>query len=212
MPAPVGCDEGGYLIRGLDINYNGVNYTDAIWSVNGTLELGQASGSTKGFINAFMPDSATPNNLLAPLWGDMFLCAGGTWSFGALASGPTAWDIFEWNAVPEWPGVGGNSFQIWLERGTSNITYTYGGTSASALFATVGAENADGTVGDTWFFDGAGADSSNGPDLGVIATPGGTATLGFQVTTDCSEDTIVNESDLSSGSANENAIAVTTCP
>ena len=71
-----------------------------------------------------MPDPATPNNSLAPLWGDMFLFAGGTWSFGALASGSTVWDIFEWNAVPQWPGIGGNSFQIWLERGTSNITYT----------------------------------------------------------------------------------------
>lgn len=208
-PAPGGCDEGGYLISGLDIDYNGQHYTNGIWSVNGTFELGQASGSTTGFINAPMPDAAPPDNLLAPFWGDMNLCTGGNWYIAALTDGVSSWDIFEWEAVPEWPAAGANTFQIWLERGSSNITFIYGTTSA--VITTIGAENTDGTVGDTWYFNGAGALPALNDELAVLGTPGGSATLGFQVEADCSEAAI-NQADLSSSAGDETAIAVTTCP
>jgi len=209
VPNPGGCDEGGYLISGLDIHYGGAHYTTAIWSVNGTLELGTASGSTVGFINTPLPDPVAPNNLLAPLWGDLNLCGGGNWYLDALTDGVSVWDIFEWEAVPEWPAAGANSFQIWLERGTSNITFAYGPTSA--VTATIGAENVDGTIGDTWYFNGAGSPPDPATDLGVVPTAGGTATLGFQVEIDCSQPAI-NRADMSNAGADETAIAVTTCP
>jgi len=142
IPNPGGCDEGGYFVGGLDITYGGVHYTDGIWSVNGTLELGQASGSTTDFINTPLPNPASPNNLLAPFWGDMNLCTGGNWYFVTLTDGVTSWDILEWEGVPEWFAVGSNTYQIWMERGSSNIWFTYGGTTAA--IATVGAENVDG--------------------------------------------------------------------
>jgi uncharacterized repeat protein (TIGR01451 family) len=209
IPNPSGCDEGGYNITGLDIFYNGQHYTDGIWSVNGTFELGGASGSTTGFVNAPMPDAASPNNLLAPFWGDMNLCTGGNWYLGGLTDGVSNWDIFEWEAVPEWPAAGANTYQIWLERGTSNITFIYGPTTA--VIATVGAENTDGTVGDTWYFNGAGTPVAANDELAVLGTPGGSATLGFEVEADCSQ-TAINQADLSNSAGDETAIAVTTCP
>jgi uncharacterized repeat protein (TIGR01451 family) len=214
VPAPSSCDEGGYGITGLDIWYNGVHYTTGIWSVNGTLELGQDSGSTTGWINQPMPSPAGPNNLLAPLWGDMYLCNspgdGSNWYLAGVTDGlGTFWDVFEWEAVPEWPGGNGaNTFQIWLERGTSNITYAYG--SNTAFFATIGAENVDGTVGDMWYFDGGGTYPAPNDELGVNGIPGGAATLGFQVEADCSAN-VVNRANLSASAGDETAIAATAC-
>lgn len=211
IPNPGGCDEGGYLISGMDIFYNGQHYTTGILSVNGTLELGTASGSTTGFINDFMPDPSGPDNLLAPFWGDMNLCTGGAWYLVTLTDGfGTFWDIFEWEAVPEWPAVGANTFQIWLEIGTSTITFAYGPTSA--FFATVGAENIDGTVGDTWYFNGGGTPVALDDELGVFGTPGGTATFEFEVTVDeCADPGIANEARISNHGDKERAIATSTC-
>lgn len=210
-PCPSNCDEGGFLISGLDITYNGVHYSTAIWSVNGALELGTASGSTSGFINTPLPNPASPNNLLAPFWGDMNLGAGGNWYLAGVTDSVRIWDVFEWEAVPEWPNVGANTFQIWLERGSSNITFIYDATAA-ASFVTIGAENVNGTIGDTWFFNGAGTPPDPATDLGVFGTPGGSATLGFQVTVDeCNDPGIANEARISNHGDQERAIATSTC-
>jgi uncharacterized repeat protein (TIGR01451 family) len=209
VPCPSNCDEGGYGISDLDIWFNGVHFTTGIWSVNGTLELGQASGVTSPWQNTPLPDPNPPNNLLAPWWSDIDLTIGGTWSLGALTDGVAVWDIFEWNEAPDW-GVGTpNSFQIWLERGTSNITYTYGFLTGF-WGATVGVENGDGSDGFTYFFNGEGTFPTSDADLGVYATAGGSATLGFEVTIDCSELT-VNEAILENDGDDEIAIAVTSC-
>jgi len=172
-PCPSNCDDGGWTITGLDINYLGQNYTDAIWSVNGTLELGTASGVATSFANQNFPDPAIPDNLLAPWWTDLNLGAGGNWYIGALTDGVSVWDIFEWENVPRYGDAGSTfSFQIWLERGSGNIHFTYGSYAGDTGDATVGAENDDGTVGDTWYYDGAGTLPWGGSDLGVFSVPG----------------------------------------
>ena len=43
MALPGDSDDGGWIISGFDIDYMGQNYTNGIWSVNGTLELGTTS-------------------------------------------------------------------------------------------------------------------------------------------------------------------------
>ena len=76
----------------------------------------------------------------------------------------------------------------------------------------MGAENTTGTDGASYFFNGAGTPPAVGVDLEVVVLPGGSATLGFQVVTDCSVDPTVNEGELTNGADSERAIAVTTCP
>jgi hypothetical protein len=61
------------------------------------------------------------------------------------------------------------------------------------------------------FYDGAGIPPQVGVDVHVNTLDGGSATLGFQVETDCSVDTVVNQGDLSNSGANEVAIAATSC-
>lgn len=186
LPCPSNCDDGGFVISGLNINYLGQTYTSAILSVNGTLELGTASGVASSFLNQNLPSPSIPNNVLAPWWTDLNLGAGGNWYLGALSDGVSVWDIFEWAGVPRFGDNSSTfSFQIWLERGSGNITFTYGPFAGDTGDGTTGAENADGTIGDTWYFDGAGTLPWGGPDLGVASvpgTPGETHVISFDMT------------------------------
>jgi hypothetical protein len=188
VPCPSNCDDGAFIISGLDIDYLGQTYTTAIWSINGTLELGTASGVASTFLNQNLPNPGIPNNVLSPWWTDLNLGAGGNWYLGALTDGVSVWDIFEWAGVPRFGDLGSTfSFQIWLERGTDNITFAYGPASAGASTTdgTTGAENADGTIGDTWYYDGAGTLPWGGPDLGVASvagTPGESHVITFDMT------------------------------
>ena len=99
-----------------------------------------------------------------------------------------------------------------MQNGTSNVWYVYADIPFVPFFTTVGVENEDGTVGDSYYSNGTGTGPSVGTDLTIDASVGGTATLGFQVITDCSENPTVNTADLSNGANTEKAIAVTTCP
>ena len=150
---PANADDGGLILSGLDIYYFGQHYTDGIWSVNGTLELGTASGIAAPFMTQTFPNSTQPNNLLAPLWADFDLGLGGEWYFGALTDGVRVWNIFEWSNIPLMIDVDDiASFQIWLERGTDGIWFTYGNVDVPVLnIAIIGAENATGTVGYTYY-------------------------------------------------------------
>ena len=154
---PSNPDDGGWVLSGFDINYLGQNYTGGIWSVNGTLELGTASGVATSFANQNFPDPAIPNNLLAPWWTDLNLTSAGNWYIATLSAGPQSWDVLEWENVPRFGDSGSTfTFQIWLERGTDNIHYTYGPFAGNTADGTTGAENDTGLAGDSYYYDGAG--------------------------------------------------------
>jgi uncharacterized repeat protein (TIGR01451 family) len=213
---PSNCDDGALIVNVPSFTYNGASYAQVIWSVNGTLEAGTASGQATSFANQNLPDPTPPNNLLAPFWRDLDLCAGGNWYVGTLTDGVGTWLIFEWEDVPHFGSPDAATFQIWLELDGSPtapaINYTYARMDNTGVGATVGAENTTGTDGASYFFNGAGTPPAVGVDLGVVVLPGGSATLGFQIVTDCSADPTVNEGELTNGANSERAIAVTTCP
>jgi subtilisin family serine protease len=181
---PSDCDDGGWIISGMDIDYLGQHYTSGIWSVNGTLELGTASGVSSSYLNQDLPDPAIPNNVLAPWWTDLNLSDAGNWYLGALTDGVHVWDIFEWEDVPRYGDLASTfSFQIWLERGSGNIHFAYGSYAGDTTDGSTGAEDADGLFGDSYYFDGAGTLPWGGPDLGVLSVagiPGETHTLTFE--------------------------------
>lgn len=125
-----------------------------------------------------------------------------------LSAGPTQFTIYEWEDVPLF---GDNSttatFQVWVVNGTDNIFYVYNDVSGGT--ATIGAENHTGTVGDTYYHNGAGTLPGPGSSLKVNALTGGTATFNFDATANCDSDVIVNEASISSGDQSERAIATT---
>ena len=157
---------------------------------------------------------------MAPFWRDLNLNTGGTMSaalFGLGGCGGSALGL-EWLGVPHFGDAGATvNMQVWIFSDSSClagvISYQYGDMSTGILNGgTIGVENSTGTLGDTRFYNGAGiAPSVDGEELVISATQGGSATLGFQVTTDCSEDLVINSADLSHGGGNEKAIALTSC-
>lgn len=211
--APSNCDDGGSLISGLDFSYLGDQYTDVIWSVNGTLEAGTASLAAASFTNAELPDGTSPNNVIAPLWTDLSLCDTGAWYQATLNSTttPTSWHVFEWTGVPLSSFITDSdpsldpvefSFQIWIEVGTDNIWFTYGPTNWETwTSATVGVEGPDGVLGTSYYFNGTGTQPAQDDALGITATVD-QQVMTFQVSVEGDPlGPITNEATLSDGSA-----------
>ncbi len=222
---PSNCDDGAFSINlSLPFTYGGTSYSSVIWSVNGTIEAGTASGLATSFNNLELPDATLPNNLLAPFWRDLNLCDSGNWYIAGLFDGSNVWWVFEWEDAPHFGSTDAVTLQVWIAAdgfpAAGEIYYVFERLDNTSDGVTVGAENASGTIGDNYFYQSSlsnpdpaiGTPPEVGVDLIVETLPGGNATLGFQVTTDCSEDTtIVNEADLSSSDNSENAIAITGC-
>lgn len=170
---PSNCDDGGFIVNVPPFDYLGDTYTSVILSVNGTLEAGTASGLAASAANQNLPNPSLPNNLLAPWWTDLNLGAGGNWYVAVLAAGPNQYTVYEWENVPRFGDAGSTfTFQIWVNNGTDNIWFVYDGFAGDTTDGTVGAENSDGTIGDTWYFEGAGTSPWGGPDLQVLSAPG----------------------------------------
>jgi hypothetical protein len=122
--------------------------------------------------------------VLAPWWTDLNLGAGGNWYAATLAAGPDTYVVFEWENVPRFGDLSSTfTFQIWLQQGTDNIWFVYDGFSGDTSDGTVGAENSDGTLGDTVYFDGVGTLPWGGPDdlraASIPGAPGETHTITF---------------------------------
>lgn len=219
---PANCDDGGSIYNIPTFTYNGANYSQVIWSVNGTIEAGTASGVASSFANQDLPDPAAPNNIMAPFWRDLNGCAGGSWNVAVLSLGPYQWTVFEWTDIPHFGSTDAVTMQVWLYSSTSpvgdfpEVHYAYARLDNPAAGGTIGAENADGTIGDSLYYNGTGVlptpdPGGFGDDVMIEVLNGGSATLGFQVTTDACA-TVVNEAEMRNDGNTERAIAVTTCP
>jgi uncharacterized repeat protein (TIGR01451 family) len=170
----VDATHGGFVLNVPAFSYNNQTYSQVIWSVNGTIEAGTASGLAASAANQNLPNPSLPNNVLAPWWTDLNLGAGGNWYVAVLNAGPTQYTVYEWASVPRFGDNSSTfSFQVWIQNGASgNIWFVYDGFAGNTGDGTVGAENAAGTIGDTWYYDGAGTSPWGGPDLKVTSAPG----------------------------------------
>ncbi len=211
------CDDGGFLFNVPAFTYNGETYTQVLFSVNGTLEAGTESGAFSSFANQELPDSRAPNNILAPFWRDLNLNEGGNMYATVLSGGGSQWTVYEWENVPHYGDTSSRvTMQVWIGNdGTGsagNIHFVYGDMSSGVNNGgTVGAENASGTAGSSYFFNGSGTAPQAGDELLVSSTEGGQVTLSFAVETDCSSENVVNIGTVTSEEQMETAIAVTTC-
>jgi hypothetical protein len=183
IPCSGNCDDTGFNFNVASLGgvlYNGVAYNTVGMATNGFVQLGGLTSVTA--TNQNLPNPANPNNVLATLWTDLHPLGGdgmggGTLRAASLSSGGRNWLVLEWKDVFEFGGTTPKyTFQTWLRTGgtVQDISYVYArldGTGASGR-ATVGAENADGTIGDTVFFNGSGTFPAVGGDLLVNAIPG----------------------------------------
>jgi uncharacterized repeat protein (TIGR01451 family) len=211
LGCPSNCDDGGFIIGGFNITYQGQTYNEVIMSVNGTVEVGGASGLAVSASNQRLPHAPLPNNLLAPFWTDMNLGDGGQWYAAILNDGVNLYDVFSWESVPRFDDPTTYSFQIWAVEGTEDIWFVYAEVPAiPSDNLTVGFENETGTIGTSYYFDGEGTPPAVGTDLKVTAAAGGMARLGFQVVVDGEVgDTVLNTVESTSSSGTDTALAAT---
>ncbi|NEZ02621.1 S8 family serine peptidase [Wenzhouxiangella sp. XN201] len=198
---PSNCDDGGFFVDVPTFSYLGNAYSRVIFSVNGTVEVGDASSMAASFQNEELPNPDEPNNVLAPLWSDLSLCSGGNWYAASLNSGEFI--VFEWEAVPlsnfwvtEFPELASVhfTFQVWIETATGDIWFAYGDMNWGAWpFGTVAAENSTGELGESYFFDGEGTRPETDDTIDVVAQLD-QQMMSYQVTVDGDPlGTMVNE-------------------
>ncbi len=217
---PSNCDDGAFILNVPAFTYNGQSYSSVIWSVNGTLEAGTASGLGASASNQNLPDAAAPNNLMAPLWTDLDMGVdgdGAEWYVAVLTAGASQFTVYEWSNLPLFGDPSNRySFQIWVENGNSgNIWFTYGqvGTTTPPSGMTVGVENDDGSVGGSAYFDGVGTAPAVGADLQVNVSVGGTATFTYEATASrCGAGAdIVSRATVTNAGTDYGAVAATRC-
>ncbi len=171
-----------------DVQFGGTAYARIGMVSNGYLVMGGGDSSDVAVLNQVFPDTAVPNNVLAPFWTNLNPEAGGN-LYAAQITDPygVQWMVFEWEAVPNATTGELNTFQVWFGTGPEQeIYFVYGDISAGdAGLLTVGAENLDGSFGANWFANGDGTPVAAGTELSVIAVPGAAGeshTVTFKVT------------------------------
>lgn len=161
--------------------FAGQTYTSIGATSNGYAVVGGGTGSDVDYINQAFPDTARPNNVLAPWWTDLNLSdsdGGGDLRAAVLCDGPTCWLVLDWEGAKEYSTSKADSFQIWIGlNGVEDISFTYGalGGDGDGGWLTVGAETLNGNEGDNYYVDGTGtlpvANTTELVATGVAGTP-----------------------------------------
>jgi hypothetical protein len=127
---------------GFDFNYYGTVYNTCIVAANGYLCFTEPSSDI--WTNTTIPSSSEPNNLIAGFWDDLSPQNSGSVTYYNDTANERF--ILQYLAVPHYNSTGTYSFQIILHANW-DIELQYNSMLQSLNNATVGIENADGTVG-----------------------------------------------------------------
>jgi hypothetical protein len=157
-----------------DFKYGGEDYNSLAIDSNGYVVVGGGDGTDNSCCNMpDLPDPGKPNNTLAPFWTDLNPAdaaapAGSGIRIGSLTDGVTSWTVVDFNNVPLFGGAKLETFEIWIQQGTTEgIWYDFGPVSdpGNLTGVVIGAENRDGTSGVTTY-----SDPEGGPVGGTIGT------------------------------------------
>ena len=133
------------------------------------LGFGSASGTGTIYVNQSIPNPASDNNIVAPLWDDYVLAgaaggAGEIWYRIFNGGGNNNYIIVEWRGVRNYgtstaytfscafcsaphPNFANGIIFTYIDVDSGNATYDYG------KFATVGIENSTGTIGEQFSYN-----------------------------------------------------------
>ncbi|MEM6325477.1 MAG: nidogen-like domain-containing protein [Bacteroidota bacterium] len=120
--------------------FYGTDRTQIIVSTNGFIAM---STNTSAFGNEPIPDSSTPNGVIAPFWDDLDPSSGGTIYSGTLPDGRF---VIQWEEVVRFNTSAPLTFQALLSS-DGTIEFQYETMSGTLTSATVGVENDAGTEG-----------------------------------------------------------------
>jgi minor extracellular serine protease Vpr len=163
--------------------YGGVEY-DSIYVTTNAYAIPMNVGDPVSIsaFNQYLPDATPPNNVIAPFWTDLDLKGTGAGDPGGgqvyagtgnFLGGTTVYSVIEWHEVEVKfnPGVT-FTLQLWIELGTDNVWIVYDNLGAiDTVFMTIGIEDAPGTSGYTYHFQGNGEPPTKGVDLKVVYDP-----------------------------------------
>jgi len=139
------------------VNFFGVNYANGLYFTDDGFATLSPNVGANPATNLALPNPALPNNLLAPFWRDLAIVydanAGRGVSVAGTASGMM---VVEYDDVEPAPVGSTNSrydFEIVMQRqpdnrpGVYEIVFAYANLNGDLTPATIGIENADGTLG-----------------------------------------------------------------
>jgi subtilisin family serine protease len=97
-----------------------------------------------------LPDSAPPNNIVAPFWTDLDAsqATGGVY-IAVLGDGINNWTVVDWEGVPTFGTTEYQNFEVWLLADGDSVTYAMGDLTGPGADTGLGggAENRDGSSG-----------------------------------------------------------------
>jgi hypothetical protein len=178
--------------------YGGETYTQIGVASNGYVVIGGGTGPDVLATPQTFPNTARPNNVVAPFWTDLNGAAAGHGIFVAVLSdgpsgdpGTTSWLVVDFNAVKNFSNATTHSGEIWFRlasgaagtgASSEQVTISYGAANSTAgdpgSGINFGAENRDGTSGVNL------PAPDNGHEFAVTTSPpaaGGTATIHYDV-------------------------------
>lgn len=146
----LGDDEGMVVPIGFDFEFYGDTKTEVGVSSNGYLTFGDDLDNHR--FDVGLPDPATPNDLIAPLWADLHPARGGTVTYATMGDAGTQTFTTQYMNVPDLNQIDNcqdcvsNTFQVIFYEETNCFEYVYQQCTALDV-ATIGFENMDGTEG-----------------------------------------------------------------
>jgi subtilisin family serine protease len=162
--------------------YDGVTYSQIGVGSNGYVVVGGGSAGDISSTPPAIPNTARPNNVLAPFWTDLDGGGGAYAGQGTrvatlcLSSTGPCWTVVQWDEHPfgQSPSIL-ETFQLWIgSNGPQDISFVYDVTrplTATGLVTQVGAEDVTGQFGNSV----AGTPSTDLVVTSSAAVPGGSA-------------------------------------
>ena len=145
----------GAIPIGFSFDFFGTAYSNLYISSNGfiTFTAGSPNGCCTG---QNLPNTATPNNLVAGWWEDLNPSGGGTHHYQTLGSAPNRVHVVQVTDVPHFGGGNLVSMQYKLFETTNTIEVHYQAAPSDGGTHTAGIENAAGTIGVMYYHGTAG--------------------------------------------------------
>lgn len=143
------------LSLGFTFPFYGVNYTSLVVDSNG---MANFSGTTSYPNNASIPNTAQPNNFIAPFWDDLVLenALGSRITYMLTGAAPNRVGVLTWHNLKHYGesvATAPATFQALLYEGNGVIKFQYANVTFAiddyigGASATVGVENAEGSAG-----------------------------------------------------------------
>jgi uncharacterized repeat protein (TIGR01451 family) len=140
----------GAIPIGFDFSYYGSTYSNLYVSSNGFLTV--LPGQSAAFTPQQLPDSATPNGVIAGWWVDLDPSKGGTIQYQTLGTAPNRRFIVQFSNILRRYETYAVTMQFKLFEATNVVEVHYESGGSDIAYYSMGIENQTGTSGLSYYF------------------------------------------------------------